>query len=121
MSEDFYEMNRYVQQVVQTLGKLEREGRIEEYQKFLYGREHLVDLQKDFNSIRQDLSDLRKEKQEIIRMDIDPDVKREQVDEIDRMVNEMLQIVPELKEMVKLPLFGQLPFVGEDTFREGSP
>ena len=121
LSEDFYEMNRYVQQVVQTLGKLEREGRIEEYQKFLYGREHLVDLQKDFNSIRQDLSDLRKEKQEIIRMDIDPDVKREQVDEIDRMVNEMLQIVPELKEMVKLPLFGQLPFVGEDTFREGSP
>ena len=117
LSEDFYEMNRYVQQVVQTLGKLEREGRIEEYQKFLYGREHLVDLEKDFNSIRQDLSDLRKEKQEIIRMDIDPDVKREQVDEIDRMVNEMLQIVPELKEMVKLPLFGQLPFVGEDTFR----
>ena len=115
LAEDFYEMNRYVGQIVQTLNKLEEEGRIEEYQKFLVGREHLLDFRKDFNAISNELSELRKEKQDIIRADIHPDSKRDQVNEIDRIINERLQVVPLYKELVRLPVFR------ESTFKEGGP
>ena len=115
LSEDFYEMNRYVGQIVQTLNKLEEEGRIEEYQKFLVGREHLLDFRKDFNAISNELSELRREKQDIIRADIHPDSKRDQVNEIDRIINERLQVVPLYKELVRLPVFR------ESTFKEGGP
>ena len=115
LSEDFYEMNRYVGQIVQTLNKLEKEGRIEEYQKFLVGREHLLDFRKDFNAISNELSELRREKQDIIRADIHPDSKRDQVNEIDRIINERLQVVPLYKELVRLPVFR------ESTFKEGGP
>ena len=115
LSEDFYEMNRYVGQIVQTLNKLEKEGRIEEYQKFLVGREHLLDFRKDFNAISNELSELRREKQDIIRADIHPDSKRDQVNEIDRIINERLQVVPLYKELVRLPVFR------ESTFKEDGP
>ena len=108
-------MNRYVGQIVQTLNKLEEEGRIEEYQKFLVGREHLLDFRKDFNAISNELSELRREKQDIIRADIHPDSKRDQVNEIDRIINERLQVVPLYKELVRLPVFR------ESTFKEGGP
>ena len=115
LAQDFYEMDRYVGQAVQTLNKLEEEGRIEEYQKFLYGREHLVDLQKDFNKISRDLGEFREAKQQIMRMDIHPDSKRDQIKEIDREMNELLSIVPMLKELVRLPV------IREGTFKEGGP
>jgi hypothetical protein len=115
LAEDFYEMNQYVQQAVQTLGKLEREGRIEEYQKFLYGREHLLDLKGDFNKIGQELGELRKAKTEILRMDIHPDSKRDQIQALDKYINEYLSIVPMLKELVRLPM------LREATFKEGGP
>ena len=121
LSEDFYEMNRYVQQAVQTLGKLEDDGRIEEYQKFMYGREHLFELQKDFNKIKNELSEFREYKQAILRSDIHPDIKQQQIRELEAAQNEFLSIVPELKELVRLPLFGQIPFIGESTFKEGGP
>ena len=121
LAEDFYEMNRYVQQAVQTLGKLEKEGRIEEYQKFMYGREHLFELQKDFNKIKNELSEFREYRQAILRSDIHPDIKQQQIRDLDAAQNEFLSIVPELKELVRLPLFGQLPFIGESTFKEGGP
>jgi len=113
--EDFYDMNSYIQQTVQTVNKLEKEGRIEEYQKFLYGREHLLDLQGDFNKISRELGELRQAKTDIMRLDIHPDSKREQIQDIDGMINEMLQIVPMLKELVRLPV------VREGTFKEGGP
>ena len=115
LAEDFYEMNRYVGQIVQTLNKLEKEERIEEYQKFLVGREHLLDFREDFNAISNELSELRREKQDIIRADIHPDSKRDQVNEIDRIINERLQVVPLYKELVRLPVFR------ESTFKEGGP
>jgi len=115
LSEDFYEMDKYVGQAVQTLNKLEKEGRMEEYQKFLYGREHLVDLQKDFNSISNDLGEYRAFKQEIMRMDIHPDSKRDQILEIDRQINELLSVVPLLKDLVRHPV------IRESTFKEGGP
>ena len=121
LAEDFYEMNRYVQQAVQTLGKLEDDGRIEEYQKFMYGREHLFELQKDFNKIKNELGEFREYKQAILRSDIHPDIKQQQIRELEAAQNEFLSIVPELKELVRLPLFGQIPFIGESTFKEGGP
>ena len=108
-------MDKYVGQAVQTLNKLEKEGRMEEYQKFLYGREHLVDLQKDFNSISNDLGEYRAFKQEIMRMDIHPDSKRDQILEIDRQINELLSVVPLLKDLVRHPV------IRESTFKEGGP
>jgi hypothetical protein len=67
------------------------------------------------------LSEFREYKQAILRSDIHPDIKQQQIRELEAAQNEFLSIVPELKELVRLPLFGQIPFIGESTFKEGGP
>ena len=118
LQEDFYEMDRYINQIIGTLNRLEKNGRIEEYQKFTYGREHLIDLEGDFNKISKELREMRNDKYEILQADLDPDVKRLRVDEIDAQINEYLDMVPLLKELVQLPITLQLgPIkIGDPTF-----
>jgi hypothetical protein len=48
-------------------------------------------------------------------MDIHPDSKRDQIQALDKYINEYLSIVPMLKELVRLPM------LREATFKEGGP
>ena len=61
---------------------------------------------------------MRNDKYEILQADLDPDVKRLRVDEIDAEINEYLDMVPLLKELVQLPITLQLgPIkIGDPTF-----
>ena len=102
--EDFYEINEIVRRTVTTLNLLEKEGRIEEYNAFLYGRGHLLDMQDDMNSIANELSELRVEKREIMKMDISPDEKLSLTTSIDSQVNDLLKIVPYLKTEANIPV-----------------
>ena len=104
VTQDFYEINREVNRVVQTLNSLKKDGKTEELQAFLMGREGLYSLRPHVNSLSKLLSDNRKRKETIMRMDIDPEEKRKLVDEIDAYNNDYIApYLPLLRETANLP------------------
>jgi hypothetical protein len=103
--QDFYEIDREVNRVVQTLNSLKKQGKTEEFQAYLMGREGLYSLRPHVNRLSKLLSDNRKRKEAIMRMDIDPEEKRKLIDEIDAFNNDYIApYIPILRESANLPM-----------------
>jgi len=103
--QDFYEIDREVNRVVQTLNSLKKQGKTEELQAYLMGREGLYSLRPHVNRLSKLLSDNRKRAEAIMRMDIDPKEKRKLIDEIDAFNNDYIApYIPILRETANLPL-----------------
>ena len=47
---------------------------------------------------------VRKQRDRIQRQNIDPEIKRAMLDQLDQRLNQQLQVVPRLKEYADLPL-----------------
>ena len=104
VTQDFYEINREVNRVVQTLNSLKKDGKTEELQAFLMGREGLYSLRPHVNMLSKKLTDNRNKKEAIMRLDIDPEEKRKLVDEIDAYNNDYIApYIPLLRETANLP------------------
>ena len=104
VTQDFYEINREVNRVVQTLNSLKKDGKTEELQAFLMGREGLYSLQPHVNMLSKKLTDNRNKKEAIMRLDIDPEEKRKLVDDIDAYNNDYIApYIPLLRETANLP------------------
>ena len=56
-------------------------------------------------NIKNKLDKSRRSRDAIMRMDIDPELKREMIDDVDESINEMLKVVPALKKQADLPAF----------------
>ena len=69
------------------------------------GREGLYSLRPHVNRLSKLLSDNRKRKEAIMRMDIDPEEKRKLIDEIDAFNNDYVApYIPILRESANLPM-----------------
>jgi|DEB0MinimDraft_10_1074344.scaffolds.fasta_scaffold00086_22 hypothetical protein len=105
VTQDFYEIDREVNRVVQTLNSLKNQGKTEEFQAYLMGREGLLSLRSHVNRLSKLLSENRKRKESIMRMDIDPEEKRKLIDEIDAFNNDYVSpYIPILRESANLPM-----------------
>jgi len=94
-----------VNRVVQTLNSLKNQGKTEEFQAYLMGREGLLSLRSHVNRLSKLLSENRKRKESIMRMDIDPEEKRKLIDEIDAFNNDYVSpYIPILRESANLPM-----------------
>jgi len=105
VTQDFYEIDREVNRVVQTLNSLKKQGKAEELQAYLMGREGLYSLKSHVNRLSKTLSENRKRREAIIRMDIDPEEKRKLVDEINAYNNDFIApYISILRETANLPM-----------------
>ena len=103
--QDFYEIDREVNRVVQTMNSLKKQGKAEELQAYLMGREGLSSLRTHVNTLSNKLSENRKRREAIMRMDIDPEEKRKLIDEIDAFNNDYIApFIPILRETANLPM-----------------
>jgi hypothetical protein len=105
LRQDAYELYREINKVVTTSNKLKKEGRIEELNSYLSSKQHLLDLKSPVYNIKGKLDKSRRSRDAIMRMDIDPERKREMIDDIDENINEMLKVIPALKKRADLPAF----------------
>ena len=105
LRQDAYELYREINKVVTTSNKLKKEGRIEELNSYLGSKQHLLDLKSPVYNIKNKLDKSRRSRDAIMRMDIDAELKREMIDDIDESINEMLKVVPALKKQADLPAF----------------
>lgn len=105
LRQDAYELYREINKVVTTSNKLKKEGRLEELNSYLSSKQHLLDLKSPVYNIKGKLDQSRRSRDAIMRMDIDPERKREMIDDIDENINEMLKVIPALKKRADLPAF----------------
>ena len=104
VTQDFYEIDREVNRVVQTLNSLKKQGKAEELQAYLMGREGMYSLKPHVNRLSKTLAENRKRREAIIRMDIDPEEKRKLVDEINAYNNDFIApYISILRETANLP------------------
>lgn len=100
---DAYDLYNDVSEVVATINKLQKEGRIDELQAYLASRQHVLDLKSPVYSMKRQLDKLRQQKQRIISSDMDAEVKRQMIEDLDANMNEYLKVVPRLKELADAP------------------
>ena len=53
--------------------------------------------------MKRQLDKLRQQKQRIISSDMDAEVKRQMIEDLDANINEYLKVVPRLKELADAP------------------
>lgn len=105
LREDAYDLYREINKIVTTTNKLMKEGRQEELEAYMSSKGHLLDLKSDVYTVKKALDQTRKYREEILRSDIDPDKKKEMIDDLDARLNEYLKVVPSLKKAADLPAF----------------
>jgi hypothetical protein len=104
LREDAYDLYREVLTVRSTINKLKKEGRMDELERYLVGREHLIEMKNPVYKIKSALDKVRTQRNRILRADIDAELKREYLDELDRELNEQLKLIPRLKKYADQPI-----------------
>jgi CHASE3 domain sensor protein len=73
----FYELDRHVRQAVNSFAEAEKQGDAEKMQEIVEERASLLGLEDTMKDIRNDLKEIRQQKNQILRSAIDPSRKRE--------------------------------------------
>jgi len=105
LREDAYDLYREINKIVTTSNKLRKEGRMDELEAYLGSRQHILALKSPVYSTKERLDVVRKQRDAILRADMDAERKREMLDDLDGELNEYLKIVPDLKKRADLPAF----------------
>ena len=109
--DDYYDIRSEVKRTVGTLDSLINDGKIDQYQRYLKGREHIVGLSGNVNYLDGLLKTSRRQIEAIqTAEDITPERKAEIIREIEQARSEYLKQVPVLKEALNSP--AKLPAVG---------
>ena len=103
LKDQFYDLYNEVRQTYNTMNDLREEGRIEDLNRLISTRGTLLDVKRPIYSLKRQLDKIRKRRQKILRSDLNPDVKRERIEELDEFTNKMLAIVPELERAADRP------------------
>jgi len=105
LQSEFYDLLDSVKKFSGTVKSLTESGRLEELDGYMKTRSGLASLEKEVNYLSRRTSNLRRQKNELLEMDIDPDLKQELTEQIDKEINQLLQVVPELKRVADRPAF----------------
>lgn len=105
LREDAYDLYREINKIVTTSNKLRKEGRMDELEAYLGSRQHILALKSPVYSAKKRLDVVRKQRDAILRADMDAERKREMLDDLDSELNEYLKIIPDLKKRADLPAF----------------
>jgi hypothetical protein len=103
LREDAYQLYDEITTVVNTVNRLKKDGRAEDLEAYLASRRHLYDLKDPVYSVKRKLDAVRDQKRKVINSSLDPDLKREMIDDLDAQLNEYLKVVTRLKEAADLP------------------
>ena len=109
--DDYYEIRAEVKRTVGTLDTLRDGIKMDQYRRYLQGREHIVGLKGSVNYLDGLLKATRKQIEAVqTAEDITPERKAEIIREIEQARSEYLKQVPVLKEALNSP--AKLPAVG---------
>jgi hypothetical protein len=95
----FYELKDDVDGITQTINRLQKDGRYDELAAFYAKNGHMYEMRTDLNYLEKQITMLREQRKVIEQMDIDPESKREAIEQINMMISATLISVPMYREM----------------------
>jgi hypothetical protein len=95
----FYELDQLVKTAVNTFKAAEREGDAEKITEIVTKRGTVLALENEVKRIRQQLKEVREQKNEILRSSIDPEAKRELLNIIRQQELAITAAVPILRKI----------------------
>ena len=109
--DDYYEIRAEVKRTVGTLDTLRDGPKMDQYRRYLQGREHIVGLKGSVNYLDGLLKATRKQIEAVqTAEDITPERKAEIIREIEKSRSEYLKQVPVLKDALNSPV--KVPVIG---------
>lgn len=105
LREDAYQLYDEISTVVNTANKLKKEGNVDDLNAYIASRRHLLNLKDPVYAVKRKLDLARDQKRKVMDSKLDPDVKRDMIDDINSQINEYLKVVSRLRETADLPFF----------------
>ena len=105
VKEDFYEMYDYVRRLDESVKSLYEAGRGDEVDAFILGREELVGGSKALRKVSDRLAKIRRMRRKVLESDMSAEEKQEYIRELNINERYVLEVVPELQKMFKIPTY----------------
>jgi hypothetical protein len=93
----YYDLYKEVGKVTNTIRQLREDGRVDELQAYLMENQTILGIKSGVDVLNKRMKQYRDQKEAILKSTLDPDVKKELIDDLDASINQTLQVVPILK------------------------
>ena len=105
IQQQYYELRNDVDRAVQTLNKLRKEGRMDEYSAYRSGNKGVLNVKAQVRAIDRYLENWRRRRDQLLRNeDMSPFVKTDLLEELEAERDRRLAIVPELRKKANVPI-----------------
>ena len=105
LQNQFYDLKDYTDGITRTINDLEEQGRYDDLATFYAKNGHLYEMRSTLNFLNREITRLRDQRKMIEQMDIDPESKRELIEQINMQIAASLTSVPMLRKQA----FGPRP------------
>lgn len=93
----YYDLYKEVGKVSNTIRQLREEGRVDELNAYLMENQSILGIKSGVDVLNKRMKQYRDQKEAILKSTLDPEVKKELIDDLDASINQTLQVVPILK------------------------
>jgi len=86
-----------VGKVTNTMRQLREDGRVDELNAYIMENQSIIGIKSGVDILNKRMKKYRDQKEAILKSTLDPEVKKQLIDELDKDINTTLKVVPILK------------------------
>jgi hypothetical protein len=93
----YYDLYREVGKVTNTIRQLREDGRIEELNAYIMENQNILAVKSGVDALNKIMKNYRDQKDAVLKSPLDPEIKKQVIDQMDANMNATLQIMPILR------------------------
>jgi hypothetical protein len=97
LQEQFYELDARVNGVVQSMNTLRKENRVDELNAYIMENQNILAVKSGVDALNKIMKNYRDQKDAVLKSPLEPEVKKQIIDQMDANMNATLQIMPILR------------------------
>jgi hypothetical protein len=98
LQSQYYDLYKEVGKVTNTIRQLREDGRVDELNAYIMENQNILGVKTSVDYLNKVMKRYRDQKEAILKSPLEPDVKKELIDQMDADINRALQIIPVLKQ-----------------------
>jgi len=97
LQSQFYDLYREVGKVNSTITQLREDGRVDELNAYIMENQNLIAVKRNVDHLNKVMRNYRDQKEAILKSTLEPEVKRQLIDQLDSSINKTLEVIPILR------------------------
>ena len=94
----YYDLYKEVGKVTNTIRQLRKDGRVDELNAYIMENQNILGVKTSVDHLAKVMERYRDQKDAILKSPLEPEVKKELIDQMDSDINKALQVIPILKQ-----------------------